>query len=519
MTAVPARRRATLAALLVALALGVPGCAGPPLAEVATPYGDVHAESQEQANHLAALLLRLHPGVGRLLPDSLDRDTDVWLADFSRDPQLADRPGVVGFTSVRGAEIRIRADRLGQDADFVLAHELVHALLGPSWDPLPAILKEGLCDALAARLAPESAARVRGIRLFEAGRAWPALELELSTFDPGLRRRRKLAVPLAAGGVGPVTALQRPGAGIHLHDGWDDEDALYGYGLLVAERILDRVGVVGLHELCKQATAVGEETVPAAWLLSTAELDERPSTWARAIREATGEAELLAQGAYLAPQLAPWIVATFRQRMPGRDGQEFLDEALPTLGWVGGSRMVALATVEPLRQALVDHWAATGPSILRPGEGFWIQDGDGVHLTSVLEPAPGEGVFTISRVGLGEPPVDGLPDASDARVEAVVELGEDAAGVFVRSALPDGFDAFRVEFDGELVADLSRGDAGLSVGRDEQGWVTIECRLPWLKGLRSLVLFDPRADLVIAQRAAGAGARGTTTFPLRVVTR
>ena len=33
-----------------------------------------------------------------------------------------------------------------------LEHELVHAWMGPVWDPLPAVLVEGLCDALADNL-------------------------------------------------------------------------------------------------------------------------------------------------------------------------------------------------------------------------------------------------------------------------------------------------------------------------------------------------------------------------------
>ena len=74
--------------------------------------------------------------------DSVARPTEVWL-----DPSLHEsrtRARHRRAHQLGQGRIRIGTGAAGIGRDFLLAHELVHAHMGPSWDPLPAIMKEGL---------------------------------------------------------------------------------------------------------------------------------------------------------------------------------------------------------------------------------------------------------------------------------------------------------------------------------------------------------------------------------------
>ena len=284
-------------------ALLAAGCVQTPPESVATPYGVVRADTAEQARELAETLVDLRPRVVALLPDAVDRSTEVWLDSRLRGSELADDRNVAAVTNVSAGRIQLRGDDAGIDLDFLLAHELVHALMGESWDPLPAVMKEGLCDTLAARLVPRSAAPARALRLFAARFAFGDQALDLALNEPGLGGRWGTRIDIASPGVerrGPMDALALRGRGVRLQGDVDDEDALYGYGLLVVERSVDRVGLEGLHMLCIAADEQGEDVVPGDWLLWAAGLDADPRSWDRALAEAFGPPELDALTAHLA---------------------------------------------------------------------------------------------------------------------------------------------------------------------------------------------------------------------------
>ncbi|RKY19147.1 MAG: hypothetical protein DRQ55_11430 [Planctomycetota bacterium] len=368
----PSGLLALLPLLVLALVLALPlgACrSGPPQVAVDTPYGRARADSIEQAQAVAQLLARHGPRVRALLPDTLAVDPEVWLDDFSRDERLAERPEVVGLSTPGQGRIRIRADRLGRDADFVLVHELVHALLGPGWAPLPALVKEGLCDAVAGRLVPAAAPNVRALRLFEAATLDTGLALELSWFGPGDVDRKRVTIPITRKGHGvPWEQLGRPGAGVHLDD---QRTQLYGAGWLLTERVLERVGFDGLYALCARASAEGLDPVPMTWLREAGGLARGTDAWAAAVLQRVGPAELAAQSAALAPELSVWLSTSLKPWFPGLDARHFLDSALPTLGWEGGEARVALATVPALRAALAACWESDDPATSHPGD-WWL---------------------------------------------------------------------------------------------------------------------------------------------------
>lgn len=509
---------------LYVLATGLlAGCSSAPPVRIETPYGPVRAASRPQALMVAALTTGLTPRVRSLLPDCREAPTEIWLDDFLADEELAARPDVVGLTELGPNRIRIRADRLGRDADFVLAHELVHALLGDDWAPLPAMLKEGMCDSVASRLAADSAERVRAVRLLDASFSDPGMALEIWFSDPGSATRARLPIPLtAAERLDPLVALGLAGDGLHTHASRQDEPALYGYGLLLSDRIVERIGFDGLHELCLRADAAGHEVVPVDWLLAAAELDGSPATWRAALLAGLQAPALGAQMDLLAAEITDFVLVSFRHRYPGYSGADFLDHSLPTLGWQGSEARVAVAMVDGLRSAILEGWERTGPRPMGPGDSLWLRDAGGAHLTSLLPPEGTESFHTVSRLRVDAGPDDfqsgasGLPlfPSEKAEVEAWIQIGCDGNGVWIRSQHPTGLDTFRVTLDGVVLSDLARNQ-NADVAQAADGWWSVSCRLPGGLTLDGMLLYGRDANLLIVQRAAVDGAP-ELQFPLDV---
>ncbi len=502
-------RRASLLGL-VAAALVSTACRSAPRAAVATPWGEARAATRADAERVAALLEDLAPRVRALLPDTVDRPTDVWLEPFDEAAEASGRPEVVGLTTLATGRIRVRRDRLGRDADFVLAHELVHALLGPSWDPLPALLKEGLCDVVAARLAPEPAVRVHAVRFVDAAFSDPGMALELSYSGPSGGVRTQVVIPISgAERLDPVPALALAGGGLAAHEDPGDESALYGYGLLVADRIVRHLGLDGLHALCLRAAEAGHEVVPTPWLLAAAGLDEEPASWRRALVQGLATPELQAQCEFLAAELSGFLLRTFRYRFAGLTAEAFLDRSLPTVGWRGGETRVAVAMVDGVRSGLERHWDLTGPRPLAPGDAWSLRDGAAQHLTSLLPPTAEEPWLTLSRLALASTgaPRSGraapLAGTAGARVDTYIKVGRDDDGVWIESLHPQGLEHFVVELDGVVVADLEAG-RNVVVGGDPRGWFRVTARLPGDLDLDRARLFAPSANLRVVQRVSGA---------------
>lgn len=515
----PAARPRLPAAWGPALLLGllVAACASPPPARVDTPFGVARAATREQAEELAEMLRVAVPELRQTLPGALERTTDVWLEDFGRHEQLRHRPAVVGLATTSSGLVRIRADRLGKDADFVLAHELVHALLGPDWDPLPGVATEGLCDALAARLAPESAAPIRAARRLDAAFGWPRLSLELRLFDPSLSARTVVRLPLGDDPLSsPTELLALPGRGLHLGGARVDEPFLYAVGMVVVERVLERHGLEHLHALCERARREGLEQVPPAWLLEAAGLDETPATWHHALLDGLDEADLREQLRYVSVALARWLVDSFRARYPELDARGFLENGLPTIGWEGSSLRVALRSVPALTERIEARWAARGPAALRPGDGWWLRDELGVHLTTLLGPTREDPDTTLSRLRLDDVPRDPAhPDLSGGEVEAHLRLRRRGDTLTLRSSLPGGFAEFRVEVDGFVLADLADG-RGLRAETDARGWPSLVVELEAPFELHEVVLYHPAANVIVSQRAVGDPAWQQLHFPLLI---
>jgi hypothetical protein len=291
-------RRSSLAALLAA------GCLASPPREVLAGDGwRVRADSAQEAREVGVLLEGLRPRLLAALPDSsLPPSLEVWMQDR---PHLYALP-IASTNEAEGLwaedRSRILIARGADDIERTLAHEMTHAALGPSWRTLPGSLEEGLCDAVAARLCPGGSARLRAGRLSSAALALGGLKLTLELNAPGdeensaqaIRARIVLSGEEAALAQDEHLRVFRVQAGLSsTRIEASAKRSYYGLSYLVVERILERVGFEGLHEMCATAEREGLSSVPYMRLLAAADLGPEREDWWQAALQSLGHDELV----------------------------------------------------------------------------------------------------------------------------------------------------------------------------------------------------------------------------------
>jgi hypothetical protein len=336
------------------LALGLAGCqVTPPAATALHPLGVVRAEDQVSAERYGEMVTALQPKIAALLPDVPDRSTEVWIQK-----KLGTRRGqnvplnVKGFTLISDDHTRGRI-HLREDVDhpeWFLAHELVHALLGESWNTLPAVLEEGLCDVVAAELRPSVAPRIRALRAIEASLYLGRLKLVISHSGIGYRAgngpleiwfhydepRDQLPLEQA---LAPATYAFRE------HHG-DMDDALYGLGFLIVDQMRERIGYAGLHSLCQRAAANGQASITPSEQLAAAGLSE-PNALFERIYATLGQKEFDAWVELLPHFHAELFVELFAPTFGNMDAGAFAEQVNPRLELGDGS------SVYPLRHPRV----------------------------------------------------------------------------------------------------------------------------------------------------------------------
>lgn len=271
------------------------------------------------------MLEDLRPLILGALPDAEIPELEVWVQPR---PALYRFEGETyaeadGFWSAEHGRIHLREG--ASSLRRTLAHELVHASLGPSWDTLPGSLEEGLCDLISLQLAPADAAQMRAGRLSAAAFATGGLELEVEVLMPGSGAAVGLGLQTRLRLMGELSPDLDPNQVFQVRAGLsttelppNDKKAFYGLSLLLLERIVGHIGIEGLHELCTLAAAQGRAEVPSAWLLAAAELP--PAEWHLAVHEALGTAEL--RELLL---LYPAALLDSAQRLFGEDAQVSID--------------------------------------------------------------------------------------------------------------------------------------------------------------------------------------------------
>jgi hypothetical protein len=244
----------------------------------------------------------LLPRVTALVPDTRERPLEVWVQETPRlyrfwttSNQEAD-----GFWAESPGRIHLR--ETGAGLERTLAHELVHATLGESWGRLPGTMEEGVCDWVSARLCPLNASRLRAGRLSAACFATGGMELDVDLLVPGPPDSLAIEIGYSASVLlrGEDEVPIDPGSVFEVRAGMSDsglsastKKALYGIAFLLVDRITERVGLEGLHDLCRRARELGLDEVPAEWFLAAAGLEDADErAWRAAFHEGLGARDL-----------------------------------------------------------------------------------------------------------------------------------------------------------------------------------------------------------------------------------
>lgn len=301
------------------------------------------------------------------IPDTRRKHLEIWVQDA---PALyrvssSNYSDADGFWAEGPGRIHLRAS--AENLRRTLAHELVHASLGASWQALPGTIEEGLCDVISAQLCPEGSAHMRGGRLLSAGFATGGVPLELEIVVPAdihpLGIRATLNTRLRLEGDPPMRLdpleVFRVQAGLSSTTVASEvKKACYGLGFLVVERILDRHGIDGLHALCKRARDEERARIPEQWLLEAAELTPDPAAWQQAAIAALGPAEL-EELVRAHPEFLLRTLTSFCSAWPDPAA---LEAALPRMHarirLPGGTASLSLLDMPEIRERLTRNWVA-----------------------------------------------------------------------------------------------------------------------------------------------------------------
>jgi hypothetical protein len=276
------RRSRLVAAAVIALAGGCAASGGtPPAVAIETRLGTVRAGDSATARVAADAYLEFADALASLAPDLRTPGVDVWVQDRIRVSAGSIRSTSAnhfgGITLSRGAEGAYRIEvskqsRLGDGFKGTLAHELVHAMLGPSWDTLPAAVEEGLCDSLSTMVTDRSGRRMALLATAARWKKLGATCLFRSRGDDGEWADFYYRAGVEIGPDTPGTSDLKVGEIIarrDIHSGHAvDRKHIYAVGFTLVLLARERVGITGLHDLCVRARAQGLGTIPADWILS-----------------------------------------------------------------------------------------------------------------------------------------------------------------------------------------------------------------------------------------------------------
>ncbi|MEM7165933.1 MAG: hypothetical protein AAF581_10735 [Planctomycetota bacterium] len=345
---------------IVALLLLSAGCLAPPpkLARDCA-YGVVRANHPDTLQRFAVLVEDLYPRVLDAVPAAVPRPCDLWAQNQLRYYRFSrGSAGHHGFTVVDSnpARIHIRAD--SPFPDWIVAHELVHALLADSWDTLPAIVEEGICDVVACLLCPERAGQIRMRRLTGALGYLGKYYVYYQYDEPFRIDGRSLGLSATHSvkfGIGYEESRWSLNEALALDSlpGTTDSGAEYGLGYVIAARIVERHGLGALLSMCQRASAQQLPLVPAAWLLEAAELPSDLSDWPIDEVIDFGAPELAALAMHKRDELIPLLCRTLTEAVGDESASAKFLAAAPRLTTGSGARISFLEMPHLLRAAML----------------------------------------------------------------------------------------------------------------------------------------------------------------------
>jgi hypothetical protein len=271
------------------------------MARVQSAHFDVRAGERVVAERISRACEEFAPRLMDLVPDTSLPELSIWVQELPTlyEFPLTTLPEADGFYASDHRRIHLRQS--APDLERTLAHELVHAALGPSWSALPGTIEEGLCDAVSVELMPQSRARLRAGRYCAAAFGLGGLRLTLhirtdALVSPdGLTRELEARVRLEGErheSVDPMSVFEAQAGSAFAKLSVSRKKALYGFADLIVDRILERRGYEGLHLIARTARQRGGTQIPKQWLLDAAELTRDGESWQSALLMGLGPEEL-----------------------------------------------------------------------------------------------------------------------------------------------------------------------------------------------------------------------------------
>lgn len=348
--------RMGFASLLLGAALTVTACVGAPPVCVESDFAIVCGPDEATVERLAPHIDLLDERVRAELPTATSERVEVWLQQRPQVVHLFPFPDDVAAVR-NGLTGRIHARPTGRHLSIELAHELVHARLGPEWDTLPAALEEGLADQLAARTAP-GGDRVRADRLGRAlaaiGGPQPWLHFHTPDSVEIHRRVGRHRSAAAADGIRPDDVFRDDDALVRPFLGHTARPIWYGVAFVAVGRLLRRHGIDGFRRLVAETADLDPDERADRLRAASGLVDERE--WRAAVLEELSITDGRGLAAYLAPELAAITLGHFVEGMDPISALPRVFASRPVLR-VGGSRgvEVELLTVPEFRRALDRH--------------------------------------------------------------------------------------------------------------------------------------------------------------------
>ncbi len=212
-------------------------------------WGFAGGANLEEATRLAGIVEEVLPEL-RVLGKFEERPLRIHFAK-STGPKLTE--GITVDPFIGKPWVAVRRDR--EDVENTVAHELVHFYFDSVLTKFPAVMQEGMAEHVAGQLFPVPDRRVR-LLVFVGAAYLDHLTIEVSGATA------KQSLPYVFKPVPPIEEVFRIDWYGNLKADARARQALYGLGLLVAERI----GWEGLLDLAKRCDEAGRKRVPAEWI-------------------------------------------------------------------------------------------------------------------------------------------------------------------------------------------------------------------------------------------------------------
>lgn len=339
--------RFLLLAILTLLASCASWVPGTPQFSVETPLGTAYAHSPERASKLVDTWMRMARSIQRRLPGAKhDEQLDIWLMHEQDipDPFSIGHPmGGVTY-SVNGDAWLIQVPDTHK-LDWVLAHELTHALLSSEWDPLGGMLEEGLCEWVGSQEDPDLAP-VRELQVY-MGAAAMFGHTQCGIFfnnsvrqDDGEVKMRWLGEKgTAPDPVWDLDSLRFYLSQSSIAEFSEVRAGIQRMGTVMIYRIIENKGLAYLHQLCKDAKARGEATLRFEDVMLAAGLKPDGSNLHRELvapLRARSIAKVLHQSG---ANFGRYIAAEYPRHFPDYDGENFVKYSMGTIRSIEGKNL------------------------------------------------------------------------------------------------------------------------------------------------------------------------------------